>query len=183
MIDTFRLMLKTLTSAQEHIGADAVPFAFSAEIRELLALGDRAYADAVDRAQHDGLITRRWGGFVSVSSSGREIARGPGSDQDAANRAELALAELLVATVLLRRTPMGNLAAAETKTIPHDVRAAITSLGQDGDSARANARAAVERIEKTARRIAQIRNSEPLLLEATTRISGACAAVLGVTVD
>jgi len=183
MIDIFQLMIKSLTSAQEHIGADAVPYATAGQIKELLALGDRAYADMIDRAQHDGLITRRWGGFISVSSAGREVARGPQSDADEGERLELAMASVLTAIIILRRAPMGNLAAAEARCIPDDVRAAVSALASDAENSRVAAGAAVERIAKTASNIARTRHPEPRLVEASTRLSEACAALLEALVD
>jgi len=183
MIDAFRLMIKSLTSAQEHIGADAVPYAIAGEVKELLALGDKAYADVVDRAQHDGLITRRWGGFVSVSSSGREVARGPQASADDAGRQELALADLLTAIIILRRAPMGNLAAAEARGIPGDVRVALSALASDAETARADAKAAIDRIAKVASNIAKSRHPDPRLIEAATRLSGACVGVSEALVD
>lgn len=183
MIDLFRLMIKSLTSAQEHIGADAVPHGIAAEVKELLALDDRALSDMIDRAQHDGLLSRRWGGFISISGSGREVARGPQSDADEAGRLELALAELLTSIIILRRAPMGSLATAEAKALPGDARAAVRALASDAPNAKETARTAVDHVARAATNIARGRKPEPRLVEAATRLAGACSALSEALAD
>jgi hypothetical protein len=175
MIDKQRLLIKALTSAQEQVGADAVPPATANDVIDVLGLGGKSSSDLIDKAQHDGLLARRWGGFLALSHSGREVARGPGAEADDDGRIEMAVAELVTATVFLRRMPLTPQVALEARNLFDETRATVVSLTRHDDEAEDAPTAHLERINKLATRISQSRHADVNLLSATARLAEACA--------
>jgi len=175
MIDKQRLLIKALTSAQEQVGADAVPPATANDVIDILGLGGRSSFDLIDKAQHEGLLARRWGGFLALSHSGREVARGVEAGADEAGRIELAVAELATATVFLRRMPLSPQIALDAHNLVDETRAAVVSLIHATDEEDDEPSEHLEQINKLVTRISQFRHADTKLLTATARLAEACA--------
>lgn len=176
MIDRLRLLIKSLTAAQEQLGVDAVPPATANEIIDILGMGGKTAHDLLDQAQREGLVVRRWGGFVAMSHSGREVARGPMAAVDEDSRLELAMAELATSIVFLRRMPLTAQIALDARNLLDEARSAIVTLARSAEEDAA-ANPHVDRIGKLATRISQSRHADKRLLAATARVSDACSAV------
>jgi hypothetical protein len=180
MIDKLRLLIKAFNSAQEKVGADAVPPATASEVIDVLGFGGKTASDLLDKAQHDGLISRRWGGFVALSHSGREVGRGPAADADEAGKLEMAVAELATATVFLRRQPLSPQIALDARNLVDETRATVVTLVRSDDESEPVADH-LERITKLATRISQNKHADKDLLSATAHLSNVCASIAEIT--
>lgn len=173
MIDKQRLLIKALTSAQEQVGADAVPPATANDVIDVLGMGGKSSADLIDKSQHEGLLARRWGGFLSLSHSGREVARGPQADVDDDSRVELAVAELATATVFLRRMPLSPQVLLDARNLFDETRSVVVSLTRPAEEEPATVH--LDKIGKLATRISQSRHADTKLLAASARLAEAAA--------
>jgi hypothetical protein len=180
MIDKLRLLIKAFISAQERVGADAVPPTTANDVIDVLGFGGKTAADLLDKAQHEGLIARRWGGFLALSHSGREIGRGPNASVDADGQLELAVAELATEIIFLRRQQLAPQIALDTRHLVDETRATVVTLVRADDQDEPIA-AHLERITKLATRISQNRHADTKLLSATAHLSNVCVSIAEIT--